>query len=211
MRGARSVVGVAVGGLAALCTTSHAAIIQYSSRAAFDLAAGPTLLQDFESFIPASNAFHGVSFDFGDFAAFNDANSAGGGHIAAPGVINGSAEILGVVTLAGAQFRLTFDFPIVALGFDTFNLADQRFDDLVFNNSTLDVVSVHDPIDQTRFWGFVSDTPFTTITIRQTGFGAGGGDTDGFRIDNVAYTPAPSGAVALLGAAAVASLRRRRT
>ena len=181
--------GVALSGLWGVAAAS---ITQYSNRAAFESAAGTFVVEDFESFGPTNNAFYGTACDFGDFAAENDTTSGGvGGDIVATGAINGSIEIVGVVTLSGGEFRLTFDSPIIALGFDTYNLADQRFDDLVFDNASGDVIAVHDPIDQTRFWGFISDTPFTSMTIRQTGFGVGGGSTDGFRFDNVTYTPSP--------------------
>lgn len=197
--------------LAMVCTASvsaHAVITSYSTRATFNAAAGALNLQDFESYTPATNIFLGTPYDFGDFSALNDANT-GGGTIRFPGLVNGSIEIEGSIRIGGAEFHLTFDYPITAIGFDADNLADQRFDDLIFNNSSGDVVGIHDSADRVRFWGFISDTPFTDLTIRQTGFGSGGGTTDGFRFDDMAYS-APAPGAAVVGLMAWACHRRRR-
>lgn len=193
----------------ALSSAAHASITQYSTRAAFNSASGATVIQSFNSFAPTVNAFNGHAFDFGDFSAINGVNSSAGGSIVSPGVVNGSVEILGVTKIANAQITFTFDFPITALGFDADNFADQRFESLIFDNAAGDTVVVFDAVDQVRFWGFTSDTPFTTLTVRQTGFSAGGTNSDGFTIDDVTYTPTP-GAAALLGLGGLVASRRRR-
>lgn len=197
----------------ALSSGATAAITQYSSHAAFQSATGPLSVQDFESFASASGIFRGVAFDFGDFSGFNGANtgSAFGGDILSPGSVNGSTEIFGVVKIGAADFVLTFDAPIYAIGFDCDNLADQRTDHIIFNNAQSDVVVVTDPIDQVRFWGFVSDTPFTTFTIRLVTHSVGGSPTDGFTIDDLCHTPVPSpgGAGLVLLALPIVTRRRR--
>ncbi len=199
-----------VTGTLALSSAAHASITQYSTRATFNAASGATVIQSFNSFTPTVNAFNGHSFDFGDFSAIDGVNSSAGGSIVSPGVVNGSVEILGVVGIGRGELTFTFDFPITALGFDADNLADQRFDTLIFDNAAGDTVVVFDAVDQVRFWGFISDTPFTTFTIRQTGFSAGGSNSDGFTIDDVTYTPTP-GAAALLGLGGLMASRRRRS
>lgn len=205
MRGFSCFAALAAG--VSVCASASAAITQYSTRVAFNAAAGPLGLQDFESFTPAENAFLGAFFDFGDFSAMNESNStSAGGDIRSPGAVNGSVEIVGSIFINGARFIMTFDQPITALGFDADNLADQRFDDIIFNNADGNTVPVHDAIDQVRFWGFISDTPFTSITIRQTG----GTNQDGFRFDNIAYSvPAPGTAGVLCGLALFTGRRRR--
>ncbi len=191
---------------------AHATVVQYSSRAAFSGAAGALDAQDFESFAPTPGAFRGVSFDFGRFSAINQVvtTAPNAGSIIAGGLVNGTNEIVCSVALSGQTFRITFDHAITAFGFDASNLADQRFDNLEFNNTAGDVIAVHDAIDQTRFWGFISDTPFTTFVVRQTGFGSGGGATDGFRIDNMAFTAVPMPTAILLAAPALAALAAHR-
>jgi hypothetical protein len=186
----RTILFVSTFSLTIAATNADAVIVSYSNRPLLNAAAGALTTQNFNSFPPGTNVFLGVPYDFGDFSALNDANPAGGGDIINPGTVNGSTEIVGTSTLAGAKFTLMFDFPITALGFDALNLADQRNDNLIFNNATADVVAILDPVDQTRFWGFISNTPFTTFTIQQIGFIAGGGPTDGYRIDDVTYSTA---------------------
>ncbi len=197
----RCTVIVALAGALCAHATVSAAITSYSSRAAFTSAAGSVSTQDFNSFAAQANAFEGVSFDFGDFSALNGVNASNGGDITSPGDVNGTTAIAAYLGIGGSQFSMTFDHPITALGFDANNVADQRFDDFLFNNGAGDVVAVHDPIDQTRFWGFISDTPFTTLTVRQVSFGAGGTSTDGFRVDDVTYSVPSPGVVVVLGAA----------
>lgn len=191
-----------------------ATIVQYSTRAAFNAAAGALENQNFESFAATPNAFRGVWYDFGTFSAFNQVIpvAPNAGSIFASGAVDGSIEIICSVALNGGPFTLSFDRPIFALGFDAVNLADQRYDNLSFNNAAGDVVQVHDSVDQTRFWGFVSDTAFTTLQVRQVAFGPGGGTTDGFRIDNMAFTAVPLPTAVAFGApglALIASRRRR--
>ena len=74
---------------------SAASSTQYSDRATFEPAAGAVATQDLESFTPTPNAFEGVSFDFGDFAALNDPNVSFGGDIIFVSAIpvNGTTEI----------------------------------------------------------------------------------------------------------------------
>ncbi|MCG8589583.1 MAG: PEP-CTERM sorting domain-containing protein [Proteobacteria bacterium] len=192
----------------------EAAIIQFSDRATFEAAAGAVTVQDFEGFAPQADAFEGAPFDFGDFSAFNDPNGFSGGDIAVPPVANpefGTTNVIfGATFIGGTIFQLTFDSPISAIGFDGGELADQRTDQVIFDNTAGDVVTISDSVDQLRFWGFISDTPFTTFTISQIGFGAGGGNGDGFSVDNLTYA-VPEPATGLLVALGLALLRRRPT
>lgn len=191
---------------------AHATITQYSDRTTFEAAAGAVTLEDFEGFAAQVDAFEGVSFDFGDFSAFNDVNIFSGGDIGVPppGNFGSTNRIWGATFLGGTIFRLTFDDPIRAIGFDAGELADQRSDNVIFDNTAGDIVVISDAVDQVRFWGFISDTPFTTFTISQVGFGAGGGDGDGFTVDNLTYAPEPSPvALAALATLAMAFARRK--
>lgn len=204
---------VAAAAILALICPLHAssAIVQYSSRAAFTAAAGAVTIEDFESFTPNATAFRNTIFDFGDFTGYNGPHSGTGfgGDIYAPGTVNGSTDIIVVLGTSGARLDLVFDYPITAIGFDAEQMADQRHDEILFNNLAGDVVPVTDPIDQVRFWGFISDTPFTTFTMRQTGWGTGGGPTDGFHIDDLTYNVPEPGAAAFMIVALLAAYRRR--
>ncbi len=206
-----------VGAVLLMCGAhAPAAIVQYSSRTLFGSAAGSTTTESLNSFAPQVNAFENVWFDFGDFSGRNGTNTSFGGDITNLGTIDGTIEIWGFLKIGGATLEFVFDSPITAIGFDANNLADQRYVDIIFDNADGDVVAVHDPVDQIRFWGFVSDTPFTSITFRQTGFDPGiGTDMDGILFDNFEYSaaivPLPGGA-AMACAAGVACLglvRRR--
>ena len=198
---------------AALCfaTSAHGAITQYSSRAAFDAAAGTLCMEDFNSFAPTANAFEGVWYDFGDFSVLNQPTGTFGGDIMGSSTIDGTTAIGGVIRFGGATLTFAFDQPITALGFDADNLADQRLDELTFSNG--DITTILDPIDQIRFWGFISDTPFTTVTFKMIARSDPGNDTsDGFYIDNVSYTCVPQpGTMGLLAASCIGVRRRRRT
>lgn len=198
--------------LFALGGRMEAAVTLYNNRTTFQTAAGAVTVENFEAFAAGATVFVGVPFDFGDFSALNGSPNPGiTGDIVSSGVVNGSKELRTSILIGGATFRFTFDSPITALGFDANNLADQRNDNIIFNNSAADVIAIHDLIDQTRFWGFISDTPFTSFIIQQTGFTAGGTSTEGFRIDDLTYTSVPEPSrTALLLIASCALLSRRR-
>ncbi|HEB88829.1 MAG TPA: PEP-CTERM sorting domain-containing protein [Deltaproteobacteria bacterium] len=192
---------------------AHAAIVQFDDRSVFEANAGAVTLQDFEGFAAEVDAFEDAAFDFGDFSAFNGPNAFSGGDIGVPpagGNFGSTNVIIGATFISAAVFELTFDSPISAIGFDAGELADQRSDRIIFDNAAGDVLTVFDPVDQLRFWGFISDTPFTTLTISQIGFSSGGGDGDGFTIDNLAYAVVPEPSTGLLFASGLAMLAARR-
>jgi hypothetical protein len=195
--------------VSANCGRLNAAITQYSSRAAFLLAAGPVTTEDFESVTPGPDVFEGTPYDFGDFTALNGTNSSQGGDVFGSGTINGSIELVSGLALNGATFELVFDYPITALGFDANDLADQKTDRFTFNNLAVNTFTVFDPLDQVRFWGFISDTPFTKMTLAVIATPSG---TDGIRIDDLTYSaiPEPS-TLCLVLSASLFLLRRRRS
>lgn len=103
------------------------------------------------------------------------------------------------------SFEFTFDSPVDTFAASLFS--PQSADGLVFTFSTGDVVTTQSigGLNGTgaNYVSFVSDTPFTSLTISST--------FEAVRIDNVVagLIPAP-GAAGLLGFAALASARRRR-
>ena len=141
-----------------------------------------------------------MSFDFGDFSAIHGVNTSTGGDTGS-GTVNGTIEIQASTVVSGAQLVVTFESPVTAVGFDANNLADRRSEDLTFDNASADLVTITDPVDRVRFWGFRSDTPFTTLTFTLTLTSSPTG-TDGFALDDVTYS-APVPVPALSGSALV--------
>lgn len=201
---------------------ADAGLIQlFSSRTDFENNVGPLASEDFESFTPQVDAFASVPYDFGDFSVFNGDNPPGatGGDIVGSGEINGNVEIGGSTEVGGAIFQFEFDQAITAIGFEAFNLVDPdpasnsfRRAMIEFNNADSDATMIFDTVDQTRFWGFKSQTAFTTMTIRLIESPSG---TDGFRIDDVSYArasdlpePASLAVFALLGVGLMVGRRR---
>jgi hypothetical protein len=189
------------------CGRLNAAITQYSNRAAFLLAAGPVTTEDFESVTPGPNVFEGTPYDFGDFTGVNGPNGSLGGDVVGSGNVNGSIELFPVLALNGATFELVFDYPITALGFDADNLADQKTDRFSFNNLAANTVTVSDPLDRVRFWGFISDTPFTKMTLAVIATPSG---TDGIRLDDLTYSVIPEPSTLCLALCSTVILLRRR-
>ena len=110
------------------------------------------------------------------------------------------------------SFDITLPYAVTAVGFD---LADFFSTGTSFGSDiSLDGVVITDTVAQglaatngaaAGFLGFVSDTPFTTLTFSSDdGFG------EAFGIDNLQYSiPAP-GTLAVVGAAGLVGVRRRR-
>ncbi|MEQ9411330.1 MAG: PEP-CTERM sorting domain-containing protein [Fuerstiella sp.] len=199
-------------------TPTSAAVIKYDSLSTFDANAGVVQTEDFNAFAPASGLFLASTFDFGDFSVIvtTDSPALGvEGSVIGSGLVNGTVELgLGVEDDSSTETRFEFDQAITAFGFDAYDLADAgRVASLSFNNVSADSVSIADPLNgNTRFWGFVSDTPFTTISFTQVS-----GAADGFRLDNLVYSantaavPEPGSLILMsVGAISLIGYRRRQ-
>ena len=200
--------------LIALAGQAQAATItEFTSRAAFDLAVGPTTTEDFNSFV-VETPFHTIPLDVGDFTLSmtgTPVTTSGRNRIDLPPPLFSVFDVDGtnianVLTTSDDSFFITFDVPTTAFGADfaSWNDGFLRTDVVV---DGIDVLTP--PVgggSTVRFYGFSSDTPFTTVRFR-------GLDNDGYGIDNVSYLvtsaiPEPS-TLALLGIAVGALTWRR--
>ena len=193
--------------LAAGFQNANAALTPYTSRAAFDAAVGTTTSQDFDSF--GSDAAFPV--DVGDFELSTNSTltSPSFNLIDAPPLgdffdVNGTT-LAAIGSIVGESFFVTFDKAVTAFGADFagFNNEPPRTD-IIVNGETLAPPTVPGGFD-VRFFGFVSDTPFSVVEFFTFGDGNVG---DGYGMDNVAYVPEPS-ALALLLFGLLALARRR--
>lgn len=190
----------------ALATTAAApaaaAITTYEdfSGAAFAAAAGPTTLFDFSS--TSDGSFDGTSYDVGPFTLTGDDTVGFGGmQVVADHV---DANVCGGAT-CGATFGYSIDFaaPVSAFAATFFGAATNST--LTF---TVDGVSFAGPVHNYSVFGFVSDTPFSRITVS--------GENELHQFDDVRFAiaaavPEPATWAMLIGGiGATGALARRR-
>lgn len=184
-----------------------AAITTYEdfSGAAFAAAAGPTTLFHFNGAPGGSfdgSSYDGSSYDVGPFTLTGDATNGFGGMEVIAGHVD--ANVCGAAT-CGASFGYTIDFaaPITAFAATFFGAATNS--SLTF---TVDGISFAGPIYNYSFFGFVSDTAFSRITIS--------GENELHQFDDVRFAsaaavPEPATWAMLIGGIGVTGgvLRRR--
>lgn len=217
---ARRVAALALTALSILSTlaspAAHAAFTVFDDRSDF-LAA--TLQTDTETFDsqPHDMPFHTVDLDVGPFTlsmtegadtVWNFADVPA--FVSTATHVNGTAHLM-VFTDFGDALTFSFDHAITAFGADFRQLNDGYTRTLAYvNGQTLDIPVVSGG-QMLSFFGFASDTPFTSVSFR-------GVANDVYGIDDVTFgaalrvpaVPEP-GSVALLslGLAGVAIARRR--
>jgi hypothetical protein len=195
-------------------TSANAAIINtFTNSTDFTNTVGSTSLEDFNSFA-SDTPFHSSSLDVGDFTlsmtgtAATYANQVDASPVRFSQFDVDGTTMLDVFTDASSSFLLTFDTGISSFGADL-----KAFNNVVFRtNIFVDGVLLAPPVNalnfQNTFFGFQSDSLFTTVEFI-------GVQDDGFGMDNVRYgassVPEPS-VVALfgLGLAGIGFARRRR-
>ena len=193
----------------------HAATFtRYFDRAAFNNAAGKVALESFNTI--SAGTLLSTALDVGAFTIketqFGD--YGGGSRIAGgstTGNINGTnfiaASLYDGSASYGSYLTFTFDAPITAFGGNWASGA--------INNIYLDVLG--EKLDQNvpstgGFFGFVSDTPFTTIVMRARA------SNHGAALDNLTYSvgsgavPEPASWAMMLGGFGIVggTLRARR-
>lgn len=179
----------------------------YNSRAAWEAAVGGSFVeQNFNSFTS------GVSYEFGpvdvgDFSVSVSGTTFGfvWHNIGPDGVgndVNGTPQVNAATGPAGGT-SFSFDSPIYAFGANWQGVSDARTTSFNVDGATLAIPNLTG-----GFFGFVSDTPFSSELLFLSS-----GDPDGFGIDDVVYAsnpvPEPT-TLALLGAGLVAVRARRR-
>jgi PEP-CTERM motif-containing protein len=207
--------GVAL--VAGLCAAWPAAAqVTYTDRATFEAAASATSTTTFDGFA-SDTPFRGSALDVGAFSVVTMGSAADGGSfpenniVDVPPVlpetdINGTAH-LNIFTNADSSFFLTLDAPATAFGADFGAFNDGAFRTALF----VDGVQLGaNWVNGDGFFGFTTNTPFTTLEFR-------GIINDVFGIDNVtigtgAAVPEPSTwAMMLMGFGAIGWSMRRRT
>lgn len=137
-------------------SSAQAAFITYTNSTAWEAAAGSFTT---ENFTGDDGSFDGVSLDVGDFTLTGDSTGTYADMTISSGVV--MANACGVITCGSAfGYILTFDFPIFGFGADFSNV----FGFAGISLST-DSETIGGPTNDIGFWGFVSDTAFTTITV----------------------------------------------
>jgi len=205
--------GVAILTLVLIAATSaNAATITYSDRTAFESTLGFSATEDFEGFA-VEHEFHTVPFDFGAFTvSMTGTPSTSYNFLDVAPAATSESDVNGtngmrVFTDGDDTLVFTFDQAITAFGADFKNLNDSQSRTDVLAAGVLMTPGVVS-LGSTSFFGFTSDTPFTTVTFD-------GRLNDTYGIDNVTYgqTPEPASLV-LLGAGGLfltfGAMRRRR-
>lgn len=155
---------------AAIATPSMAAEVIYTDQAAFEAAAGMTTTEDFEDATLAP----GLTFT-------SDAGSVSGG-VFDDRLVRG-----------GDETTFTFLTPITAFG-AIFNLAPGGAGQgIEFTLTPGGLVGTEVPDSFSgQFFGFISDTAFTSVTLRG---GTQGGSAETYNLDNLQFGFAAAGAV----------------
>lgn len=194
MRRLQSIVVVSFLALASSYANS-AILTVFDDRATFNAALSDSTTETFNSFA-SDQSFSGVNVDVGDFTLFAENTGVRNLIDALPAV--GTATAINGTTflnyfLNDSSATIIFDTAITAIGFDIFAFGN------VGNVSSLTVLDrTFDQSDITnsssQFFGFTSDTAFTTLTFAST-------INDGFTIDDITY-----GNVSSVSAPAILSL-----
>jgi hypothetical protein len=172
---------------------AYAGIIgTYSDRASFESNVFTFVTEDFESF-GGDTTFNGTSLDVGDFSLLalgNTLEPPRRNKVDVPSLefglfnLNGTA-IANVSLDAGGSMLMTFEHPIMAFGADFAHMNNRSIrTEIIVDGETLAAAVA--PATEPRFFGFMSDTPFTVVQFH----GVIGSIGDGFGIDNVSYSEA---------------------
>ncbi|HEY0446857.1 MAG TPA: PEPxxWA-CTERM sorting domain-containing protein [Allosphingosinicella sp.] len=202
--------------LASLSAPAASAIIVYTDRAAFGAAAGFLQTETFNGFT-SDTSFQTAALDVGAFTLAGFGPSQFDRNfidipppLAPPFDIDGTA-VVNAVTHTSSGFDIFFDSPISAFGADFAALQNgfARTQIIVAGQSLQPPVQAADTL---QFYGFTSDTAFTSV--RFIGTGLNDSITDGFSMDNVSFggVPEPATWLMMIGGFGMigGALRRRR-
>lgn len=187
-----------------MSATANAAIISYTDRTSFDAAAGATTIENFESFAVES-AFHTSPLDVGDFSlSMTGSPRTDFNFIDIPPAQASETDVNGtngmrVLTSNTVDLVFTFDSAITAFGADFMSLNDViNRTDVGVDGQTLSI-PIASSSGLPSFFGFTSDTAFTTVTFH-------GLVNDAYGVDNVTYTTTDESPVSTTGTLALLGL-----
>ncbi len=191
--------------LAATCfgivtaSASAATLTTFNDRSAFSSAAGSTIGENFNSFASEVD-FRTAPLTIGGITlSMLGTSQPGRNFIDVPphqySVFNvDGTPIANIFTNSTSSVELTFASAVTAFGADFASYQDV----VVRSRITVlgqDLVASAAPATAVRFYGFTSDTPFTSLRFQYNGM------TDGFGLDNLAYALAPVPSEDTVGAA----------
>ena len=185
------------------CSSANASVVFYLTQPSFQTATPTTLLEDFESFAPKDTALPSFTSNGVTYTGFAGA-PFGNVWDASPGYNNFGAGVgtttTSILTANGDEdFTMDFSSPYRAVGFDGYlngsgPVAIQIFDisGLIFTLTDLR------NLDNKEFYGFISDTPITSIRWTTTNGGQLNTGVDNILVGTA--VPEPS-TLALIGMA----------
>lgn len=170
-----------------LAGNASAGVIAYTDRNAWEAAVGGVFYtEDFSS--TPSGVYEFTPIDVGDFtvsvngstfgSSWHNISATGAGGASANSV-NGTQQ-LNVATGSVGGTVLDFDFDIYAFGANFASVSDSRTTSFMIDGFQLDI-----PYLTGGFFGFVSDSAFSSNVLALTAGGA-----DGFGMDNLVYAAA---------------------
>jgi hypothetical protein len=170
-------------------TYANATVIgTFTDKASFSATVGTTSTETFNSFT-SDTPFHTVPLDIGDFTlSMIGMPATHANQIDSPPQrwsgtdIDGTAR-LDVYTQGGSSLIFTFDEGITAFGADFKSFNDTYLRTQIFVDGTLLNPPVSPNNYRLTFFGFETDTLFSTVEFR-------GNISDGYGIDNVQYASA---------------------
>ncbi len=207
----RALVAAAIAS-AATSAASASPVTFYTNQAAFETAASPTLIEDFESVSPKDTALPTLTHNDITYTPFAGSPSPNV-WVASPGYTNFGPGVTQPTTTSilvangDEDFLATFATPFTAVGFDVYLNGLGPATVSVMNGATiLDTFTFPDAADDKEFLGFISAVPITGFRWTST---LGGRLNTG--IDNIEAASVPEPATLLLvGSGLVAAVRRRR-
>jgi len=191
--------------IAMWCTPLSATVIEtFTDRELFDTTVGPTLGEDFNTFTE-DTPFHTTPVDVGPFTLSMTGDPLTDGSRNEIDALPLEESIFNVdgttvaqaLTTEGTTFLITFEVPITAFGAD-FAALNEDVDRTQIIVDGTDILTLPVTAGNTvGFFGFQTDTPFTTIEFVTSSIIR---ELDGYSLDNVAFSPIPiPGALWLFG------------
>lgn len=194
-----------------VASAQSAVITTYTSRALFITSVGGSPQLETLNTYSAEVAFHTTPLDVGSFTLSMtgsprtdaDRNIVDIPPLAFSGFDVDGTAVANILTFSSDALVFNFDSPILAFGIDAADLNNDEVRTRILVGSDI-LTPPPTSGNAVRFFGFVSDTPFTTVTFQ-------GVNNDGYGIDNVTFSAVPEPTSAfLLGLGSLGLITRRR-